>query len=233
MRLAASSQTVQEDIMSTNTTATRALRLPVAATETTCGQCGYLGRGTEAASCALFRKIVGDAHGDPQRLAECRAAETVESAESADLAYWRKEAGRLQTIVGAVCELARSGQESAIDAVRRVVLDNVNLRNELSELRAVRERAVYFVDCSTGCSCCQGEDHERGPFSSRAIAEARAKQYRAAPLLTSQYAPRGMYLVCERKAEVLPDERLVVDGRVYDKLVDCVPAGDDAEKCPA
>lgn len=218
--------------MNPNTTVTRALRLLVAADETTCGRCDHLRRGTEAASCALFRKLVGGAHGDPERLGECRAAEVAPAAEAADLAYWRKEAGRLQTIVGAVCELVRSGQEPAINAVRRVVLDNVDLRNELSELRAVRGRTVYFVDCSTGCSCCRGEDHERGPFSSRAIAEARVEQYQSAPLLGSQYALRGSYQIYERKAEVLPDERLVVDGRVYAGVVDETVAGSDVERCP-
>lgn len=90
---------------------------------------------------------------------------------------------------------------------------------------------AYFVDCSTGCSCCRGENHERGPFSSREVADARVEQYRALPLLASQYAPRGNYSVYCREAEVLPDGRLIVDSRVYAGMRDDTVSGGDEERC--
>lgn len=215
--------------MDTNTVDTRTLRLPICAGETACERCEHLRHGTEAASCLLFREIVSKTvDGRAVRLEKCR---TVEETGIADLDYWRREAGRLQTIVGAVCELVRSGEESTVLAVRRVVLANADLRNELTELRAARVHTVYFVDCSTGCSCCQGEDHERGPFSSREIAEERIARYRSLPLLASQYAKRGSYRICEREAEVLPDGRLIVDHHVYQKIVDEATPGGDEEKC--
>ena len=74
---------------------------------------------------------------------------------------------------------------------------------------------AYIVDCRTGCTCCARENHKRGPYSSREVAERKVEAFRSIPLLASQYAPRGVYDVGEYDAEALADGRLIVGERVF------------------
>ncbi len=94
----------------------------------------------------------------------------------------------------------------------------------------------FFIYCSTGCSCCNNENHYRGPFSSRSVAEERIKYYREHPILASQYAKRGVYdiepweqLSNGYETEQLPDGRLIINDRVYAGYVDNLPKGSDLE----
>lgn len=70
----------------------------------------------------------------------------------------------------------------------------------------------FIVSCRTGCSCCSSENHYRGPFKTRETAEAKIIEFRAIPILASQYARRGNYSVEEAEIEVLPDGRVIVGG---------------------
>ncbi len=70
----------------------------------------------------------------------------------------------------------------------------------------------YIVYCSTGCSCCAHENHYRGPFRTRQIADQRAETYREVSLLASQYAKNGRYSIQEVEIEILPDGRVIVSG---------------------
>lgn len=73
----------------------------------------------------------------------------------------------------------------------------------------------YIIRCSTGCSCCSYENHYRGPYSSRKVAEERCKVFTSIRLLASQYARNGNYTIEEHEAEVLPDGRIIIDGTVF------------------
>lgn len=79
---------------------------------------------------------------------------------------------------------------------------------------------VYFIYASTGCSCCNHEDHYRGPWKSREAAQTIVPRYQASRLLASQYARNGRYTIEERQAELLPDGRLIVDDRVIPSVLE-------------
>ena len=70
----------------------------------------------------------------------------------------------------------------------------------------------YMIYCGTGCTCCNSENHYRGPFSTREIAEEKCKDYTATKLLASQYAENGRYTIMPTAYEQLPDGRLILDG---------------------
>lgn len=78
----------------------------------------------------------------------------------------------------------------------------------------------YIVECSTGCTCCSNENHLRGPFSSREVAEAACVQYHNMAILASQYARNGNYYVREYDAESLPDGRIIVGSIVFPQWKD-------------
>lgn len=71
---------------------------------------------------------------------------------------------------------------------------------------------AFLIYCATGCSCCNNENHYRGPFSTREIAEEKKADYTASRLLASQYSENGNYTIYEVSCEQLPDGRLIIDG---------------------
>ena len=73
---------------------------------------------------------------------------------------------------------------------------------------------AFKIYCSTGCTCCSGENHYRGPFSTREIAEEKVKSYRQRRLLASQYSSNGNYYIYEHDAELLSDGRIIIGDRV-------------------
>lgn len=82
---------------------------------------------------------------------------------------------------------------------------------------------AYFVYCSTGCTCCNYENHFRGPFSSLDITKKKIKEYRECRILSSQYSANGNYSikeVSETEIEQLPDGRLIIENRVYSSFKD-------------
>lgn len=79
---------------------------------------------------------------------------------------------------------------------------------------------AFTIYCSTGCTCCSNENHYRGPFSSREIAEEKVKHFREVRLLASQYSKNGNYHIYEEEAEQLPDGRVIVDDRVFPGFAD-------------
>lgn len=74
---------------------------------------------------------------------------------------------------------------------------------------------AYVIECRTGCSCCASENHYRGPYSSREVAEKRAAYFHETRLLASQYARNGVYHINEVDVEVLPDGRIIVNNTVF------------------
>lgn len=89
------------------------------------------------------------------------------------------------------------------------------------------ETPIYFIYCSTGCTCCSNENHYRGPLATRPEAEEAIERYRSMPLLASQYASKGHYSIEEVKANISTqgDETIIMTeaGRWFGKF------GDDEE----
>lgn len=79
---------------------------------------------------------------------------------------------------------------------------------------------VWYISCSTGCTCCAYEDFDWGFYISEEEANNQANQWREGKdnPLASQYARYGRYRVVKAQAEVLPDGRLIVDRMVYDPI---------------
>ena len=87
----------------------------------------------------------------------------------------------------------------------------------------------FVVECRTGCTCCNYENHYRGPFSNREAAEAAVKTFQDYKIIASQYAPNGSYSISEHSCELLPDGRLIVAERfVYPEFVDGNPMADES-----
>jgi hypothetical protein len=75
---------------------------------------------------------------------------------------------------------------------------------------------VWFVEASTGCSCCSDENFVAGPFIRRSDAEACVAAYKRGRRLASQYAANGVYRIRDaEKGELLPDGRIIVGDSVY------------------
>lgn len=78
---------------------------------------------------------------------------------------------------------------------------------------------VYIISCSTGCSCCCYDNHRRGLYKTKEDAERRIKYYNSKGSkfwpVASQYASRGRYSIGEYTAEILPDNRYILDGEVF------------------
>ena len=91
----------------------------------------------------------------------------------------------------------------------------------------------FLIYCSTGCSCCSGENHYRGPFSTKEIAAARVPQYREQQILASQYSSRGNYSVeGPFQGEQLEDGRIIGGDNVYKGFADTLTPGGDDERAP-
>lgn len=70
---------------------------------------------------------------------------------------------------------------------------------------------VYTIYASTGCSCCSYDNHDRGAYVDKSAAERRASKFRSISLLISQYSKTGNYQISEHNAELLPDNRVILD----------------------
>lgn len=77
---------------------------------------------------------------------------------------------------------------------------------------------VYWISCSTGCTCYADQNFDYGFYLNREDAEAQAESWRNGihNPLASQYAKYGRYCVEEGDAEVLSDGRWTVEGHVFD-----------------
>lgn len=80
--------------------------------------------------------------------------------------------------------------------------------------------SVFVIKCSTGCSCCNSENHYRGPWSTQVAAEEAQRSFVEMKLLASQYAPNGRYYISRHDGELLPDGRVICAGRVLPGFLD-------------
>ena len=80
------------------------------------------------------------------------------------------------------------------------------------------KKRVWYIECSTGCSCCASENFDQGfydnPEEPQAIIERWSKG--DGNPLSSQFAKYGRYCLCGAEAEILPDGRWIVNNIVFD-----------------
>jgi len=86
---------------------------------------------------------------------------------------------------------------------------------------------AYTIYASTGCSCCNYENHYRGPYSSEEAAKRAVEGFRNIRLTASQYSRNGNYRIEEHDAEVLPDGRVIIDSHIFPGFADQSETGDD------
>ena len=81
------------------------------------------------------------------------------------------------------------------------------------------KKTVWYIRCRTGCSCCANRNFDWGfydnPEEPKAIIEEWSKG--DGNPLASQYARYGCYHLAEVEAEILPDDRIIVDNTVFDE----------------
>ena len=80
------------------------------------------------------------------------------------------------------------------------------------------KKKVWYISCSTGCSCCSDQNFDKGFYDNPDVPQALIDKWlvgKGNPL-ASQYAEYGRYHLCETEAEILPDGRWIVDGTVFD-----------------
>lgn len=77
---------------------------------------------------------------------------------------------------------------------------------------------MYLIYAGTGCTCCNDDNHYRGPYKTKEDAERRISYYYHKDSkywpLASQFASRGHYSVKEIEIERLPDGRYILDGSI-------------------
>ena len=82
-------------------------------------------------------------------------------------------------------------------------------------------KQVFTILCRTGCTCCSGENHYRGPYKTRGDAERRVAHFlndkNSFCPVASRYARRGRYTAYESKMEILDDGRAILASEVLDK----------------
>ncbi|XZH79216.1 hypothetical protein ACSW8S_15175 (plasmid) [Clostridium perfringens] len=81
----------------------------------------------------------------------------------------------------------------------------------------LKKKEVWYICCSTGCTCCSYEDFDQGFYSSEEEAKGIVEKYLKGDgnPLGSQYAKYGKYYVEKAQAELLGDGRMIVNGSVY------------------
>jgi Ni,Fe-hydrogenase I small subunit len=87
------------------------------------------------------------------------------------------------------------------------------------EGKGLEKIKVWYIEASTGCTCCRDQNFYQGFFRTKEEAEGIAKKWgtKGNNPLGSQYARYGIYKVHETEAEILPDERIIALDRVYQK----------------
>jgi hypothetical protein len=79
------------------------------------------------------------------------------------------------------------------------------------------KKKVWWISCSTGCTCCADQNFDQGFYDNdeepTAIIEKWSKG--EGNPLASQYAKYGRYHLECGWAEILPDGRWIVEGTVF------------------
>jgi len=80
---------------------------------------------------------------------------------------------------------------------------------------------VYVLECRTGCSCCSDNNHYRGLYGSREMAEARKKRFLSGKdyPVASRYARHGNYSIFGYEAEEISNMRIIIDNKVFSNIL--------------
>lgn len=75
------------------------------------------------------------------------------------------------------------------------------------------KKKMWYIACSTGCSCCAYENFDQGFYDNSEEPQAIIDKWLKGDgnPLASQYAKHGRYRLCEVEVEILPDGRWIVD----------------------
>lgn len=78
-------------------------------------------------------------------------------------------------------------------------------------------KKVWWIECSTGCSCCSYENFDQGFYFNEEEPKALIENWEQGKgnPLASQFAKYGRYNLCSSEAEILPDGRMIVMNRVF------------------
>jgi len=96
---------------------------------------------------------------------------------------------------------------------------------------ALPSTQIFTIHCRTGCTCCSGDNHWRGPYrtdgdATRRIAHFRNPENKFCPV-ASQYSRRGNYSIHEDKMETLPDGRAIIRSEVLEETPEFIEVADD------
>ena len=77
---------------------------------------------------------------------------------------------------------------------------------------------LWFIACSTGCTCCSSDNFVQGPYKTKEEADNQEADWLAGKNnpLASQYAANGRYHVFSREAEPISAGRYIIGNRVID-----------------
>lgn len=80
------------------------------------------------------------------------------------------------------------------------------------------KKKVWYIACSTGCSCCADANFDQGFYDNPEEPQALIDRWSKGigNPLASQYARYGRYHLCDAEVEILPDGRWIVGGAVFD-----------------
>lgn len=81
----------------------------------------------------------------------------------------------------------------------------------------MEKRKVWWIEATTGCSCCAYQNFNRGFYFNKEEPQAIIDKWSKGinNPLTSQYAEYGRYYLREGEAEVLPDGRIIMGDKVF------------------
>lgn len=75
-----------------------------------------------------------------------------------------------------------------------------------------------FIVCTTGCSCCNDENHVRGPYATKEDADRRIDFWLNGDGFhptASQFASRGRYHIDEVEVEEISEGRWIINDTVF------------------
>ena len=80
----------------------------------------------------------------------------------------------------------------------------------------LEKRKVWWIEATTGCSCCSYQNFNQGFYFNKEEPQAIIDKWSKGidNPLASQYARYGRYYLGEEEAEILPDGRIIVGDKI-------------------
>lgn len=126
---------------------------------------------------------------------------------------------RIEAIYGKSSPKLSFGYFEDYTEKERRITTKQKLKEILEEIEKTKTLKLWYIECSTGCTCCSDENFYQGFFKTKEEADSIAKIWgtEGNNPLGSKYARYGIYKVRQTEAEVLPDGRILALGQVFDK----------------